>query len=219
MHILLFGATGLVGRAALIECLDDPAVTAVTAVVRRPTGTDHPKLRELIHKDFLDYAAIEADFDQCDACLYCLGISAAGMSEEDYRRITYEFAVAAGEAMLRANPQMRMCFVSGSGAGLESRQMWARVKAETEQALLAMPWSAASMFRPAGIFPRKGVKAGTRLYRTIYATLGWAYGAFKAMAPGTFTTTDQLGRALIAVARDGHELDILESPDVHAVCD
>jgi len=219
MKVILFGATGMIGAGALIECLEDDGVESVLAVVRRPTGRTHPKLQELIVSDFLDWSQVGDQLSGYDACLYCLGISAVGMSDEDYRRITFDFTVAAGKALLEHNPQMRMCFISGAGTDIDSRQMWARVKAEAEQALLGMPWKSAHMFRPAGIVPRKGAVSGVRLYRVVYAALGWAYPLLKRVMPGQLTTTDQLGRALVEVAKSGHPKDTLEGSDINAVCD
>lgn len=216
MKVILFGATGMIGEGALIECLEDDSVEKVLAVVRRPTGHNHPKLTELIHRDFLDYSPVEEQLAGYDACLYCLGISSFGVSEQDYRRVTYDFTVAAGEVLLRHNPRMRVCFVSGAGTDASSRQMWARVKAEAEQALLAMPWRSAHMFRPAGILPQKGVVSGVRSYRILYAVLGWVYPVLKALMPNQITTSVQLGRAMIRVARDGHSLAVLEGADINS---
>ncbi len=216
MKIILFGATGMIGSGALIECLDNPGVERVLAVLRRPTGRTHDKLDELIVEDFSDYAAVEADLTGYDACLFCLGVSAAGMSEAKYRRITYDFAVAAGEVLVRLNPGMRMCFVSGAGTDLQSRQMWARVKAEAEAALLAMPWASAHMFRPGIIQPVKGVRSGVTSYRIMYAVIGWALPLLRAVAPNAATTTALLGRALISVGREGHPKSILEGADINA---
>src|SRR5690242_7437920 len=95
MNIILFGATGMVGQGALIECLADPNVAKVLAVVRRPTGKQHEKLVELVHHDFSDYARVEPQLVGYDACFFCLGTSAAGMSEADYRHITYDVTMAA----------------------------------------------------------------------------------------------------------------------------
>jgi len=216
MKVILFGATGMIGEGALIECLEDDAVDAVLAVVRRPSGREHPKLTELIHQDFLDYSGAEAQLTGYDACLYCLGISAGGMSESDYRRITYDFTVAAADTLLRLNPSMRMCFISGAGTDVSSRQMWARVKGEAEQYLLAQPWGAVHMFRPAGILPQKGVVSGVRSYRVMYKLLGWAFPLFKALAPNQLCTSVELGRALIHVALAGHPEPILEGADINA---
>lgn len=217
MKIVLFGATGMIGEGALIECLGDDSVEKVLAVARRPTGHAHPRLVELIHHDFLDYSGVEAELTGYDACLYCLGVSSFRMSEDDYRRVTRDFAVAAAEVLLRLNPGMRMCFVSGAGTDANGRAMWARVKAEAERALLAMPWRSAHMFRPAAVIPRKGVVSRVRTYRVLYALIGWAHPVLEALLPDFVTTSDHLARAMIQVARDGHPLTVLEGRDINAV--
>ena len=217
MKVVIYGATGMIGEGALIECLEDPGVEAVLAVVRKPTGRSDPKLKELILKDFNDYSEVEEQLSGYDACLFCLGISAGGMDEERYRVITYDYAVAAGEALLRKNPEMRMCFISGAGTDVGSRQMWARVKGEAEQALLAMPWRSAHMFRPAAIQPLKGVISGVASYRVMYTLLGWSFPLWRALFPNQVTTSVILGQALLRVARDGYEKDILEGADINRV--
>ena len=100
MRVLLFGATGMVGQGVLRECLLDPDVESVVAVLRSPTGQRNPKLRELIHNDFLDFSPIENQLSGFDACFFCLGVSSAGMSEEDYQRITYGFTLAAARVLV-----------------------------------------------------------------------------------------------------------------------
>jgi uncharacterized protein YbjT (DUF2867 family) len=217
MKVIVFGATGMIGAGALIECLDDPDVEQVLAIVRRPTGREHDKLVELVHDDFADYGSVEDQLTGYDACLYCLGISAAGLSEEQYRRITFDFSIAAGEVLVRLNPQMRLCFISGAGTNIDSRQMWARVKAEAENAMLALPWKSAHMFRPGIIQPVKGVTSGVTSYRVMYALIGWSLPLFRKIAPGLVTTTEILGRALIRVGRDGHPKSILESADINEI--
>ena len=216
MRVILFGATGMIGSGALIECLEDPGVEAVLAIVRRPTGRSHDKLTELIHSDFADYSGVEDELRDYDACLFCLGISAAGMSEADYRRITYDYSVAAGEVLSRLNPAMRLCFISGAGTNMSSRQMWARVKGEAEAAMLGLPWRSAHMFRPGGIAPKKGVVSGVRSYRIFYALFGWALPLIQRVAPNAITDTVKLGRALIRVGREGHPKSYLETPDINA---
>ncbi len=130
MRILLFGATGMIGQGVLRECLRDPAVEAVLSVARAPSGASHPKLRDLVHADFLDYSAIEAELKGWDACLWCLGVTSAGMDESGYARITVAFPVAAATALARLNPRMTFVYVSGAGADgtVTSSVMWARVK-------------------------------------------------------------------------------------------
>ena len=215
MKVILFGATGMIGEGALIECLDDPGVEQVLAVVRRPTGRTHAKFVELIHQDFLDYSTVEDRLVDYDACLFCLGVSASGMSDERYRQVTYDFAMKAGETLVRLNPQMRMCFVTGAGTDTHGRQMWARVKGETEDALAALPWRSSHMFRPAAIQPLRGVRSGVASYRVMYALMGWAFPLLNKLFPRYVTTSVVLGRALIRVGRDGSQLAILESQHIN----
>jgi uncharacterized protein YbjT (DUF2867 family) len=215
MKIILFGATGMVGRGALQACLDDPGVTRVLAVGRAAPDVTHAKLETLLHKDFTDFTAVESQLQGWDACLFCLGVSAAGMSEADYRRVTYDYALAAGRTLARLNPEMRFLYVSGQGTDGTgtSKMMWARVKGETENALRALPFRA-FMLRPGYIQPVGGFVSKTLLYRAIYTVLGPLYPVLKPMFPGAMIDNLALGRAMVRVAREGSDLKVLESIDL-----
>src|SRR5258707_3571613 len=219
MKIILFGATGMVGQGALRECLLDPEVEKVLAVGRRATDQHHDKLREIVHKDFLDFSAIEDELAGYDACLYCLGVSSAGMSEPDYHRVTYEGTMAAASALARRNTALTFLYVSGAHTDSteRGRVMWARVKGKTENALLRMPFQAAYMFRPGYIQPLHGIVSRTKLLRVLYAVVGPLYPLWKALFPGYVTTTEQLGRAMIQVARHGAPKRVLENRDINAL--
>ena len=119
MKVILFGGAGMVGQGVLRECLRDPEVTEVLAVMRSATGQQHAKLREIVHKDFNDFSALQLDGD---ACFWCLGVSSAGMSEADYTRITHDYTMAAAKVLAR--PTMTFIFVSGAGA--QGNAMWAK---------------------------------------------------------------------------------------------
>jgi uncharacterized protein YbjT (DUF2867 family) len=153
VNVVLFGATGMVGQGVLRECLQDPSVERVLAIGRSAAGQRHDKLRELVVRDFADFSSIERDLSGYDACFFCLGITSAGMSEADYRRVTYDIAMAAARALVKLNPGMTFIFVSGAGADSseKGRVMWARVKGQTENALLALPFKGVYVFRPAAI--------------------------------------------------------------------
>jgi uncharacterized protein YbjT (DUF2867 family) len=215
MKAILFGATGMVGLGVLRECLLDPDVESVLTVGRTPTGQKHEKLRELVHANLLDFSAIEGALSGHDACFFCLGVTSAGTSEQEYERITYGIPVAAAQTLVKLNPGMTFVYVSGSGADSseKGRTMWARIKGKAENALLAMPFQATYVFRPAFIQPLHGIRSRTKLYNAMYAVLGPLYPVVKAIAPGYATTTEQLGRAMIAVARKGFAKRILESQD------
>ena len=215
MKVILLGATGMIGQGALRELLLDPDVERVLLLGRSATGTRHDKVRELVHPDLFDLRAVEAELAGYDVCLLCLGTSAAGMSEPEYRRVTYDLTLSVARTLARLSPAMTFLYISGQGTG--GAGMWARVKLETEQALLALPFKAAYMLRPGAIRPLHGITSRTRLYRTIYAGLGWLFPLLGRVAPNLVTTTEKLGRALINVARDGYEKKILEMVDINAM--
>jgi uncharacterized protein YbjT (DUF2867 family) len=219
VKIILFGATGMVGQGTLLECLDDPEVERVLAVVRRPTGKTHEKLEELVVKDFTDYAAVEDRLRGYDACLFCLGVSAAGMKEEAYRHVTYDYTLAAAKALARLNPALTFCYVSGAGTDSTEKgwQMWARVKGKVENDLLALPLGAAFMFRPGFIQPVRGVVSSTGWYRAIYAAAGWMYPVLSKAFPESLMTSSILGRALLVAAKRGAPKRVLEAADINAM--
>ena len=223
MNVLLFGATGMVGQGVLRECLLDAEVERVLSIVRSPSGQSDPKLRELVHKDFFDYSDVESELAGYDACFFCLGVSSAGMKEEDYRRITYDVTLAAARVLARLNPVSSggMTFIYVSGMGTDSsergRTMWARVKGKTENDLLRLPFKAAYMFRPAAIVPLHGVKSKTTFVRVTYAVLGPLLPILRAAFPQYVTTTEQIGRAMLKVAKYGAPKPILETADINKV--
>jgi hypothetical protein len=209
----------MVGQGVLRECLLDPGVQSVLSIGRSATGQRHPRLRELIHRDFLDFSPIENDLAGFDACFFCLGVSSAGMKEEDYRRITYDFTMAAARTLARINPNMTFIYVSGMGtdSSERGRPMWARVKGKTENDLLGLPFKAAYMFRPGLIVPLDGIESKTRLYRAFYAVMAPLLPLLNAAFPKYVTTTEQVGRAMITVARQGASKPVLENKDINEV--
>jgi uncharacterized protein YbjT (DUF2867 family) len=216
MRVVIFGASGMVGQGALQECLRDPDVRRVVSVVRAATGKQHEKLHEIVHQNFLDFAAIEHELTGLDACLFCLGVSSAGISEDAYTRITYGFTIAAAQTLLKLNPGMSFVHVSGSGADSSERGrvMWARVKGKTENALLAMPFRSAYMFRPGIIQPLNGIKSKTPSYRWIYKAATLILAVARRFWPQFVSTTEELGRALLAAAKRGTGKRVVEAKEI-----
>ena len=219
MKVILFGATGMVGQGVLRECLLDGGVESVLVVGRSPTGQRHAKLREIVHDDFLDYSAIESGLAGYDACFFCLGVSSVGINEERYRHLTYDITLAAARTLARLNPQMVFVYVTGRGTDATEKGslMWARVKGKTENDLLELPFKAAYMFRPAGIQPLHGIRSKTAWVQAIYVGAAPLLSLLNRVAPKYMTTTEQVGRAMIKVARDGYPKPILESEDINAI--
>ena len=218
MKVILFGATGMVGQGVLRECLLDPAVERVLAVGRSPAGQVHAKLSELVRADLFNLSPVEGELAGWDACFFCLGVSSAGMKEQDYTHVTYDLTLAVARLLARLNPGMTFVYVSGAGTdGSErGRSMWARVKGRTENALLALPLKAC-MFRPAFIHPMHGVVSRTRLYRVVYTAIGPLYPVWKRLFPAFVTTTEKVKKAILRVAREGPPKAVLENAEINAL--
>jgi uncharacterized protein YbjT (DUF2867 family) len=219
MKVIIFGASGMVGQGVLRECLLDPEVETVLSIARSPSGQTQGKLREIQHADFTSFTSIESQLAGYDACFFCLGVSSAGMKDPDYAHVTYDFTLAAAAPLARLNPGMTFIYVSGEGTDSteKGRSMWARVKGKTENALLALPFKAAVMFRPGAIQARHGIRSKSRVYRLLYALFGWLIPVVKLLAPNQVTTTEVVGRAMLAVAKRGAPKPILRTSDINAL--
>jgi hypothetical protein len=213
VNVVLFGATGMVGQGVLLECLDDPDVNRVVSVVRRPTGVTHAKLTEVMHADFFDYTGIEPSLRNADACFFCLGVSSVGMKEDAYRHITYDLTMAAASTLHRLNPNLAFIYVSGAGTDSTEtgKSMWARVKGKTENDLARM-----FSFRPGYIHPVKGVRSKTAWVNaaiTVLRPVGFLLKQF----PGVGTSSDVLGRAMIAAVRSGAPTHAVEVREINTL--
>ena len=208
---IITGATGMVGEGVLLECLDNPAVAQVLVINRKPGGRSHPKLREVIHGDFFNLAAIEAQLAGYDACFFCLGVSSVAMPEADYRRVTYDLTVNAGQVLAKLNPEMTFCYITGkhTDTSEQGRIAWARIKGATENALLRL-FKNGYMFRPGMMRATPGQKNLPSIYRY----LAWIYPIGRALYPAGFSTLQELARAMINAATKGYPKRILEVEDI-----
>ncbi|KUG08288.1 NAD-dependent epimerase/dehydratase family protein [Solirubrum puertoriconensis] len=212
MRVIITGATGMVGEGVLHECLLDADIEQVLVVTRRATGVQHPKLREVLLTNFADPAPVGDELSGYDACFFCLGVSSIGMSEAEYSRLTYDLTLGFARTLAHLNPQMTFCYVSGAGTdGTErGRQMWARVKGRTENALQQLPFRRVYAFRPGYMHPTPGLKNTLSGYR--YFT--WAYPALRKLFPGHVSTLQEMAQALINAAKFGYPKPVLEVKDI-----
>ena len=212
MRVVLFGATGMVGRAVLRECLLDARVESVLVVGRSALPIDDPRVTQIVHDDFLDLGSLAPHFAERDACFFCLGVSASGMSEPAYRRVTYFITMAAARELAGQNPDMRFLYISGAGTDSteRGRLMWARVKGETENAVLSLPFHGYAL-RPGYIQPMHGIRSRNRLYRNMYRLTGGLYPLLTRLARKYVITSDELARAMITIAADGAAARILDN--------
>jgi len=195
MKIIITGSTGTVGSELVREAVADNDIEEVILLARKPSEIKHPKIREIIHKNFLDYSGLENIFRKTDACLWCLGISQTKVSKEDYFIITYHYAVAAAKAMLAANPAITFLFLSGQGADSteKSRVRFAKVKGQTENALRAMNFRKLIIFRPGGINPVSKSKNASinKKFEFFFIQL------MKVIVPWAVVNTDVLAKAML----------------------
>jgi len=210
----------MVGQGVVRECLLDPEVESVLVIGRNATGQKHEKLHEIVLSALFDLSAIEDRLSGYDACFFCLGVSAVGMKEESYRRVTYDLTISVARLFSSLNPGMTFIYVSGASTDSteRGRMMWARVKGQTENALLQMPFKAAYMFRPGYIQPLHGIRTKTKWYGAMYAMMGPLYPVWKLLFPKYVTTTECVGRAMLNVAMRGAPKSVLENQDINSIC-
>lgn len=216
MKVLITGATGMIGKGVLLECLDHPQIEKVITLGRSALDMEHPRLEEIIHQDFKDYSSIKDKLQNIDAAYLCMGISAAGLSEAEYREITYEYTITLAKTLLDSNPDMCCTYVSGQGtdSSEKGRIMWARVKGKTENDLLNMGFKQAFMYRPGMIIPLKGIESKTKLYQFMYDYFMWLVKLVKFIAPKTVVNTTQIGQSMINVTLNGFGKRVLDPQDI-----
>lgn len=214
--VIITGATGMVGRGVLLECLDHPEISDVLVIGRSKTGIKHKKLNELTHTDFTDFSVIKEKIAGYDGCFFCLGISAAGLGEAEYKRITYDYTLSLANELLKINPNITFNYVSGEGtdSSEKGKMMWARVKGKTENDLLALGFTKAYMFRPGVILPLRGIKSRTRSYQFMYDYFMWLVKIIRYLSPNSVVSTTQIGLAMIHSISHDYPEKVLRPKDI-----
>lgn len=212
---IVTGVTGMVGEGVLHECLLDPNVESVLVVTRKPSGYTHPKLKEIVHANFMDLTPIKDQLMGYNACFFCLGVSSVGMNEEAYSKLTYDLTLHMATILSQGNSAMTFCYVSGSGTDSteKGKTMWARVKGKTENDLQKLPFKKVYLFRPGYMQPTKGLKNTLKAYKF----LSWLYPVFKTLFPGFTSTLKDVGVAMIRCAQNSYSKSILEVKDIVAI--
>ncbi|WP_020596951.1 hypothetical protein [Spirosoma panaciterrae] len=211
VRAIITGATGMVGEGVLLECLNHPDVEQVLIVNRKPSGFSHPKLREIVHNDFFNLAPIADQLAGYNACFFCLGVSSVGMSQDEYKHLTYDLTLNFAELLAQQSPDLTFCYVTGAGtdSSEQGRIAWARVKGATENAVMRL-FKKAYMFRPGFM---KAVP-GQKNIKSYYTFLAWLYPIGLALYPAGFCTLNEVGQAMINTVTKGYEKKILEVKDI-----
>lgn len=209
MKIIVTGATGLVGAEVVRQAILDHAISEITALVRKPMEIKHVKVKTILHQNFIDYSSLTDVFKDNDALIWCLGISQSQVNKEMYHTITYDYTIAAAQAVQTANPQMTFLFLSGMGADPteKSRTLFARVKGKAENALLNMSMKKLFIVRPAGIKPihkNPNTAFTNKLFIPFFPLFEW-------LTPGMVITSVDLARAMIKIAKEGSSQQIMEN--------
>jgi len=217
MKVIVVGASGMVGQGVLRECLLDPDVERVVTVGRRALGRTDAKLVDRTVPDLTDLASVEADLAGADACFFCLGVTSVGMTEEAYRKVTYDITAAFAKVLARVSPGLTFVFVSGRGTDSTERGpvMWARVKGAAENVVLKAGFKAVYLFRPGIIQPLHGITSRTPAYRLLYVLLWPIVVLWKLLSPSSITTTERVGLAMLEAAKRGAPKPILENGDIN----
>ncbi len=209
IKVIIIGATGMVGEGVLFECLQNPTVSDVLIVNRRPYDMQHPKLKELIVPDFLKLSDFTANLKGYDACFFCAGISSVGMKEDRYTRITYDTTIAVAKVLLEINSNMIFTYVSGAqtDSSEKGRMMWARVKGKTENDLAKLPFMAEYNFRPGVMQPFPDQKNWKPLFRSLVKII-------KVLSPKNVLSMHEVGQAMINAVTIGYSKNVLEVKDI-----
>lgn len=212
IKVILTGATGMVGEGVLNECILHPNVESILIIVRKPSSINHPKVKEIIHRDFFNLSAVENQLIGYNACFFCLGVSSVGMKEEEFHNMTYMLTLNFASVVAKHNTGMTFCYVSGSGTDSteKGKMMWARVKGKTENDLMKLPFKRVYNFRPGYMQPTKGLKNTVPYYKYV----SWLYPALRTFFPSFVTTLKEMGLAMINSALKGYDKSIIEVKDI-----
>ena len=219
MKVIITGATGMVGKGVLLECLDHPSVDQVLTIGRSQVAIDHPKLSQLEHQNFTDFSTVSDQLKGYDAAYLCMGVSAAGLTEEKYTELTYDYTVSLAQELVQQNDHFTCIYVSGQGTDSteKKRTMWARVKGRTENALLNMGFKQSFMFRPGAIIPLRGIKSRTKLYQFVYDYFMWLVKLMKVLSPNSVVNTTQIGLAMINATANGYSKQVIDPKDIISI--
>ena len=214
-NVVITGATGMVGRIVLRECLDSPNIGKITSFVRRPSGVNHPKLNEVIHANFMDYNDVADHFENIDVAYFCIGAYTGAVPDDKFKQITVDFTTVFADVLKQKSPNATFCLLSGQGADQteKSRVSFAKYKGMAENYLIQKDFGNLYIFRPAYIYPVEQREEPNLMYRVSRKL----YPLLKNVFPSSVITSEQLGKAIFKAGVQGAEKTVLENQDIKKV--
>jgi len=214
-NVIIVGATGMIGGLILRYCLESKGVSEVTVVGRRSVGIQDPKLTEVLHTDYANYSEVGEDFEGQDIAFFCIGVYTGDVPDDEFRKITVDYALAFGETVRARSPEAVLCFLGGAGTDQKekSRIAFARYKGMAENALLRMGFPRLHLFRPGYIYPvtsRDEPNVWLSISRSLYPVVRRVY-------PNIGIASDDLARVMVRAGLRGtgtHTNSVLENRDI-----
>lgn len=211
-NVILTGATGMIGGLVLEHCLKSSDIATVTSLVRKKSGTTHDKLQEILVEDFLNLDAEAPYFQSVDIVYYCLGVYTGAVDRDMFRKITVDYPETLAKILIKGNPALTFCLLSGAGADRseKSRMMFAKDKGIIENKLSTLGFKAFHTFRPGYIYPvtaRQEPNFSYKLMRSLYPLI-------KIFGSNASIKSTELAAAIFEVGIKGCELETLENKDI-----
>lgn len=209
---IIAGASGMVGSLILKNCLASDKVEKVISLVRRKSGQSHPKLEEVINKNFSDYSKQSNLFQNIDMAFFCIGVYTGEVPDDKFKMITIDFAVAFAEALKVNSPNATLCMLSGAGADRteKSRTAFARYKGMAENQITALGLGAFYTFRPAYIYPVTPRDEPNLMYRFTRMI----YPLIRLMGQNASIKSTELAGGMFQAGLNGAPSEILENSDI-----
>lgn len=218
-NVIITGSTGMLGKACLLESIKDERIEKILLINRSKINISSPKIKEILVKNYNELESFKDELNDYDACFHCMGVSAVGMTEENYLKITFDATKTLVDLLYNLNPNIVFNYISGTGTDSSEKSsiMWARVKGKTENYVLNKGFKNAYAFRPGLILPENGVKPKSKVYFIVYLLLNPFLPLFKLSSK--VSTSTKIGRAMINTLFIDYPKNHLENSDISQLGD
>jgi len=210
--VLITGTNGMIGHEVLQLCLASNEVESITSITRKALIQESPKLKQILHADMLNLGPIKHQLKDIDIVFFCLGAYTGSVSNEDLYKITVDITRSFTDLIVKLNPDVQFCFLSGQGADSTetSKVPFARAKGMAENHLFQSGIKNIFIFRPGYIYPvvkRKEPNMLYRFFRVIYPILSLIY-------PNIGLDSQTLAKAMFIAGLHKNGKEIFENREI-----